>query len=85
MKLNRSKPSYLDAVGRITTTSVDEDSNCLALLKHYHSLAPMSMEARKPMFFLKSADGAFGAHVQSVQRSYTDFESLTQKIIGITG
>jgi cellulose biosynthesis protein BcsQ len=66
-------------------TSVDEDSNCLALLKHYHSLAPMSMEARKPMFLLKSADGAFGAHVQAVQRSYSDFEMLTRKIIRVTG
>lgn len=84
MKLNRSKSSHLDAVGRITTTSVEEDSNCLALLKHYHSLAPMSMEARKPMFLLKSADGAFGAHVQAVQRTYSDFESLTRKIMAIT-
>jgi chromosome partitioning protein len=67
-----------------TAPSVEKDDNCLALLKHYHSLAPMSMEARKPIFLLKPADGAFGAHVQAVQRSYSDFESLTKKIIEVT-
>ena len=63
------------------TTSVDIDSNCLAMLKHYHSLAPMSMEAKKPMFLLKPADGAIGNHQQAVKRCYQDFEALTKKII----
>ncbi len=64
--------------------SVQADDNCLAYLKHYHSLAPMSMEARKPIFLLKPADGAIGAHLQAVQRSYTDFNLLAQKIISVT-
>jgi chromosome partitioning protein len=59
----------------------DEDTNCLALLKHYHSLAPMSIEAHKPIFLLKPADGAIGAHYQAVQRCYSDFKTLTEKII----
>ncbi len=59
-------------------------TNCLALLKHYHSLMPMAMEARKPIFLLKPADGAIGAHFQAVQRSYTDFKSLCEKIITLT-
>jgi chromosome partitioning protein len=62
-------------------SKADVDSNCLALLKHYHSLAPMSMEARKPIFLLKPADGAIGAHYQAVQRCYSDFKLLTEKII----
>ena len=41
-----------------------DDPYCLAMLKHYRSLMPMAMEARKPMFFLKPADGAIGAHVR---------------------
>jgi hypothetical protein len=45
---------------------VANDPHCLALFKHYRSLMPMAMEARKPMFFLKPADGAIGAHVQAV-------------------
>ncbi len=61
--------------------TVVNDANCLALLKHYHSLIPMAMEARKPIFLLKPADGAIGAHYQAVQRSYQDFKSLTENIL----
>lgn len=60
--------------------SVSEDPNCLGLLKHYHSLAPMSMEAKKPVFLLKPADGAIGAHVQAVRKAYSDFETLAERI-----
>ncbi len=62
---------------------VEEDENCIALLKHYHSLAPMSMEAHKPMFLLKPADGAIGAHLFAVQKCYDDFSALAKKIISI--
>lgn len=62
-------------------TEEDLEVNRLALLKHYHSLAPMSMEAHKPIFLLKSADGALGTNLQAVARCYNDFKSLTQKII----
>ncbi len=67
---------------------VEDDPNCIGLLKHYRSLAPMSMEARKPIFLLKPADGAIGAHVYAVRRSYEDFEKLTLtllKLIQIKG
>lgn len=58
-----------------------EDPSCLALLKHYHSLMPMAMEAHKPMFYLKPADGAIGSHVQAVQRCHEDFKALAEKIL----
>lgn len=61
--------------------NVEEDSNCIGLLKHFRSLAPMSMEAHKPIFLLKPADGAIGAHVYAVQQSYSEFEQLTNKIL----
>jgi chromosome partitioning protein len=61
--------------------SVEQDSYCIALLKHYRSLAPMSIEAHKPIFLLKPADGAIGAHVYAVQKSYEEFEALTISII----
>ncbi|MFI5139746.1 MAG: ParA family protein [Sphingobacteriales bacterium] len=67
----------------ISVTSVEDDSNCIALLKHYRSLAPMSMEAHKPLFLLKPADGAIGAHVYAVQKSYEEFKTLTKKILSI--
>jgi cellulose biosynthesis protein BcsQ len=60
---------------------VENDINCLALLKHYHSLIPMAMEVRKPIFLLKPADGAIGAHFQAVQRAYEDFRLLSSKIL----
>ncbi len=63
------------------SNTVDDDSYCFALLKHFRSLAPMSMEAHKPIFLLKPADGAIGAHVYAVQRSYEEFKALTNKII----
>jgi len=67
---------------RITTTErVENDENCLALLKHYHSLIPMAMEVRKPIFLLKPADGAIGAHYQAVLRAYQDFKMLSEKIL----
>lgn len=40
--------------------ALDDDPNCLAQLKHYRSLIPMAQDARKPVFALKPADGAFG-------------------------
>jgi cellulose biosynthesis protein BcsQ len=61
-------------------SKVDEDPNCLATLKDYRSLMPMAQEARKPMFHLKPADGAIGAHVQAVQQCYRNFKSLAGKI-----
>lgn len=56
--------------------TVETDPYRLAQLKHYRSLMPMAMEARKPMFLLKPADGAIGAHVQAVQNCHSDFEHL---------
>ncbi|MEY3255235.1 MAG: hypothetical protein RLZZ29_366 [Cyanobacteriota bacterium] len=59
---------------------IHEDSNCLAQLKHYQSLIAMALEAHKPIFSLKPADGAMGAHQKAVQSVYQDFQKLAQKI-----
>ncbi len=64
---------------------VAQDPYCLSLLKHYRSLMPMAMEARKPIFFLKSADGAIGAHSEAVRNCYTDFQNLAGKIAAEAG
>lgn len=61
--------------------SVRDDPECLALLRHYKSLIPMAQEARKPVFLLKSADGAIGSHTASVNQAYEDFEMLAKKIL----
>lgn len=56
------------------------DVYALALLKHYRSLMPMAMDAHKPIFFLKPADGAIGAHGEAVRDCYQDFLKLAKRI-----
>jgi cellulose biosynthesis protein BcsQ len=93
-KESRPVQSYLKWANRIPGTfrefvlgeandgsDIASDVNCIALLKHFRSLAPMSMEAHKPIFLLKPADGAIGAHVYAVQKIYEEFKALTKKIL----
>jgi cellulose biosynthesis protein BcsQ len=63
-----------------STVSVRDDANCLAVLKHYRSLMPMAQESRKPIFHLRPADGALGAHSSAVRDAYRDFKQLSLKI-----
>ncbi|WP_326555144.1 ParA family protein [Micromonospora sp. NBC_01813] len=65
--------------------SVDEDPYCLAQLKHYRSLMPLSYEAHKPVFALKPADGAFGGHQAAVRAAGTDFAALAERILTEVG
>lgn len=60
--------------------SPQQDPMCLAMLRHYHSLIPMGMEARKPIFELKPADGAIGSHQQAVSTAFDDFARLAERI-----
>lgn len=64
---------------------VTSDPYNLASLKHYRSLMPLAMEAHKPMFFLKSADGAIGAHLEAVRACYKDFNKLAKRIAASAG
>lgn len=64
----------------IGLSDVTQDSYCLATLKHYRSLMPLAQEARKPIFSLKPADGAIGAHVEAVRDCYRDFRGLAERI-----
>jgi hypothetical protein len=41
---------------------------------------PMAQEARKPMFHLKAADGALGAHAKAVEEAGRDFAGLAKSI-----
>lgn len=89
--LNRIPVEYRRSVldeGGGSVPSITSDPHCLALLKHYRSLMPMAQEARKPMFFLKVADGAIGAHANAVQDAYRDFQTLAVRVldgIGLPG
>lgn len=93
VRLDRPVMAYARWTGRIPSAyresvlqegsvdfAVEEDPCCLALLKHYRSLMPLAMEARKPMFHLKPADGAIGGHTASVQDCHKDFLLLALRI-----
>jgi len=73
------RSAVLASVGKLAS-AVEKDPNCLAQLKHYRSLMPMAMEARKPIFFLKPADGAIGAHYSAVQECGKDFRKLAERL-----
>ncbi len=68
--------SVLGESEQITTDGV----HLIQRIKHYRSLMPMAMEARKPIFDLTSADGAIGAHQSNVQQCRQDFERLCREI-----
>lgn len=87
--IRRIPKTYREAVmGENDVTNppaATDDSYCLAMLKHYRSLMPLAMEAHKPMFYLKPADGAIGAHIAAVQDCYNDFHALARKIAAGVG
>lgn len=89
-------PAWGDQVSRVYRESVlgesspsnpnpGDDPHCLARLRHYRSLMPMAMDAHKPMFFLKPADGAIGSHIDAVRACYKDFEALARNIAANAG
>lgn len=65
--------------------SIDKDPYCLSQLKHYRSMMPMAMEAHKPIFKLRPADGAMGAHAEAVLNCYRDFKKLAHNIARASG
>ena len=83
--LERMPAEYRSSLSLAKSTKVfagvKDDPECLALLRHYKSLIPMAQEARKPVFLLKSADGAIGSHAASVTQAYDDFRTLAKKIL----
>lgn len=73
------------ARAKVKAPEIDKDPSNLAILKHYRSLMPLAMEARKPMFSLKPGDGAIGAHMDAVKACRGDFELLSKAILAKIG
>ncbi|HSI82558.1 MAG: ParA family protein [Candidatus Methylacidiphilales bacterium] len=86
-KIPGTYTKYLTGISEHTkiAESVADDPNCLATLKHYRSLIPMAMEARKPIFHLKAADGAIGAHGKAVRNCEDDFYKLSDLVLARLG
>jgi cellulose biosynthesis protein BcsQ len=80
--MDKIPPTYAEAVldEFEPLLRVESDKRCLAMLKNYRSLMPLSQEAHKPMFLLKASDGALGSHTYAVQSCYDDFKQLVKKV-----
>ncbi len=63
----------------------EDDTYCLATIKHFRSLIPMAQEHRKPIFKLTPADGAIGSHANAVQDARRDFQRLAKKVANQIG
>lgn len=83
--VDRIPATYRDSVLGGQNDLINQEENCLAQLKHYRSLVPMALEARKPIFDLTSADGAIGNHLYAVRDAGGDFRSLAKKIVSRIG
>jgi hypothetical protein len=79
-RIPRQYTKYVLDQGAVPDLCAGDDPNCLGVLKDYRSLMPLAQEARKPMFFLRPGDGAFGGHQQAVRGCYDDFRKLTTRI-----
>jgi chromosome partitioning protein len=44
-----------------------------------------STTSRKPIFLLRSADGAIGAHQRAVHDAYGHFEALARRLLDVVG
>lgn len=65
----------------VSPSSTDTDPWCLGLMRHYQSLMPLAQDAQKPMFQLRPADGAIGAHMDAVRRCREDFDALAARLL----
>lgn len=86
--ISRIPAQYREYVLNESAVGIDDvnaDPHCLAVLKDYRSLMPLAQEARKPMFSLRPADGAFGGHQAAVQECWRDFARLTARILTACG
>ena len=81
--IDKIPAEYANAVtgGELPPLPGNQDPSCLAHLKDYRSLMPMAQEANRPMFLLKPAHGAIGAHQQAVHACYMDFRNLGQELL----
>jgi cellulose biosynthesis protein BcsQ len=91
MRLDRPVKAYrrwLERIPSVFQTSVLGNENSrtdsreyeIATLKNYQSLMPLAHNARKPMFDLRSGDGAIGSTQSYVQQCYLDFKNLATAV-----
>ncbi|MGW4461147.1 ParA family protein [Micromonospora sp. NPDC004704] len=91
MRLDRPVRAYqrwLERIPTVFATAVLDQADFdigqqyeIATLRNYQSLMPLAHDARKPMFDLRSADGALGSTQTLVQRCHQDFRALSRELL----
>lgn len=63
-----------------SATSIDSetDPSCLGVMRHYHTLMPLALDAQRPMFHLRPADGAIGSRMDYVRTCGADIRTLAR-------
>lgn len=79
--LDRIPGVFADAVLGSSSPSEEGRDFEIATMRNYQSLMPLAHDARKPMFDLRSADGAIGSTLGYVQKCYKEFRELSEKIL----
>lgn len=79
--VDRIPHTYATSVLDLPASAPVDRSYEIATLRNYQSLMPLSHDARKPMFDLRSADGALGSTQKLVQRCYQDFRNLSRELL----
>ncbi len=80
-KIPQTYRKYVLNINEDSGISSRENLNEIGLIRNYQSLMPLAQEARKPIFLLKPAEGAIGAHSQSVSRCYTEFKKIAESLL----
>ncbi len=74
-------PDEGDFAGTGANATPGDDPCFLGRIRNYRSLMPMAMEARKPVFDLRPADGAIGAHMAAVQECRVAYRDLAGRVL----
>lgn len=61
----------------------EDDGYKLGRIPNLHSLIPYSLEARKPVFDCRSADGLRGAHIKKAAESSSHFEDVVGILVAV--
>lgn len=93
MRLDRPVKAYqtwLDRIPEIYRQAVLDEGvknsthtadAAIGTVRNYRSLMPLSHDARKPMFDLKTADGAIGSTQRYVQVCFSEFRALAREVL----
>lgn len=89
MRLDRPVKAYQTWLDRIpdvyrrTLGTSDQPllDPAIGTVRNFRSLMPLSHDARKPMFDLRTADGAIGSTQRYVQLCYAEFRGLAEEVL----